>query len=109
MTDLDAGVIVASGFFAAEDALSAGEGVVGLELSPGEYPTMRLAPGDVVDVVAVDEPGGVLVSAAVVFEATDLNAQGSRFVALRMRADDAAAVARAAAADGVRLVLVGGG
>lgn len=108
VTDLDAGVIVAPGFFAAGEVLAAGEGVVGLALSAGEYPTTRLAPGDIVDVVALDEPGGVLVSAAVVFEVAEVGAQGGRFVSLRMSADEAAAVARAAADGGVRLVLVGG-
>jgi hypothetical protein len=110
VTDLEEGAIVASGFFVDEEALPAGEGVVGLALSPGEYPTLRLSPGDMVDVVSTNagEPGGVLVSGAVVFEVSDLGVQGSRFISLRVPIEAAADLARAAAAGGVRLVLVGG-
>lgn len=113
VADLGEGVIVAPGFFAAEEQLAAGEGVVGLELSPGEYPTMRLAAGDVVDVVATgpmnDRSSGVLAAGAVVFEVAELGTQGSRFVSLRMPTETARVVAGAAAGDRVRLVLVGGG
>ena len=112
VTDLEEGTIVVSGFFVDEETLPPGEGVVGLALSPGEYPTLRLAEGDVVDVVsAVDapgEPGGVLVAGAVVFEVSELGVQGSRFVSLRVPIGAAADLAQAAAAGGVRLVLVGG-
>jgi hypothetical protein len=112
LTDLEEGTIVASGLFVDEEAVPAGEGVVGLALSPGEYPTLRLAPGDVVDVVStVDAQGdsaGVLVAGAVVFEASDLGVQGSRFISLRVPIGASGDLARAAAAGGVRLVLVGG-
>lgn len=112
VTDLEEGTIVASGLFVDEEAVPAGEGVVGLALSPGEYPTLRLAPGDVVDVVStVDangEPGGVLVAGAVVFEVADLGVQGSRFISLQVPIGAADDLARAAAAGSVRLVLVGG-
>jgi hypothetical protein len=111
VTDLEEGTIVASGFFADEETLPPGEGVVGLALSPGEYPTLRLAEGDVVDVVStVDVPGdpaGVLVAGAVVFEVSELGVQGTRFVSLRVPIGAAADLARAAAAGSVRLVLVG--
>jgi hypothetical protein len=112
VTDLEEGTIVVSGFFVDEETLPPGEGVVGLALSPGEYPTLRLAEGDVVDVVstldALGEPGGVLVAGAVVFEVSELGVQGSRFVSLRVPIGAAADLAQAAAAGGVRLVLVGG-
>jgi hypothetical protein len=110
--DLEEGTIVVSGFFVDEEAVLAGEGVVGLALSPGEYPTLRLAPGDVVDVVStVDargDPAGVLVAGAVVFEVSDLGVQGARFVSLRVPISAAGELAQAAAAGDVRLVLVGG-
>lgn len=112
VTDLEEGTIVASGFFVDEEAVPVGEGVVGLALSPGEYPTLRLAPGDVVDVVstvdAAGEPGGVLVAGVGVFEVSELGVQGTRFVSLRVPIGAAADLAQAAAAGGVRLVLVGG-
>lgn len=112
VADLEEGTIVASGFFVDEEAVGVGEGVVGLALSPGEYPTLRLAPGDVVDVVstvdAAGEPGGVLVAGVGVFEVSELGVQGTRFVSLRVPIGAAADLAQAAAAGGVRLVLVGG-
>ena len=111
LTNLEDGTIVASGFFVDEEAVPAGEGVVGLALSPGEYPTLRLAPGDVVDVISTStagESGGLLVAGAVVFEVSDLGVQGSRFISLGVPIEAAADLARAAAAGGVRLVLVGG-
>lgn len=112
VADLEEGTIVTPAFFVDRELVAPGEGVVGLALSPGEYPTLRLAPGDAVDVIAtggaLGETGGVLASGAVVFEVADLGTQGTRFVSLRMPADSAADVARAAAAGTVRLVLVGG-
>jgi Flp pilus assembly protein CpaB len=113
VADLEASTIVTPAFFVDRETVAAGEGVVGLALSPGEYPTLGLAPGDVVDVIATGDPasesGGVLASGAVVFEVAELGTQGARFVSLRMPAEVAAEVAQAAAAGGVRLVLVGSG
>jgi hypothetical protein len=45
---------------------------------------------------------------AVVFDVAELGTQGERFISLRMPAEAAVEVASAAAADGVRLVLVAG-
>lgn len=117
VADLEAGTIVTPAHFAARSLLDSGEGVVGLALAPGEYPTPLLAPGDVVDVVLTDggtsEAGafasGPVVSSAEVFDVAELGTQGQRFISLRMPAEAAAEVARAAAAGGrVRLVLVAG-
>jgi len=119
VTDLESGTIVTPAYFVARSVLEPGEGVVGLALSPGEYPTLRLAPGDLVDVIrtgsasaSVDaEPtdrGAVLAAAAEVFDVAALGSQGQRFVSLRMPAEAAAEVARAAADGRVRLVLVAG-
>ncbi len=113
VADLEEGTIVTPAFFVDRELVESGDGVVGLALSPGEYPTLRLAPGDVVDVIetggAFGEAGGVLAAGAVVFEVAELGTQGSRFVSLRMPAGTAAEVARAAATGTVRLVLVGSG
>ncbi len=108
VTDLSAGVLVAPGFFVDRAVVAPGEGVVGLALAPGEYPTVQLAPGDVVDVVSTDPAAGMVVSGAEVFDITELGTQGSRFVSLRMAAVDAAAVTGFAEGGGVRLVLVAG-
>ncbi len=118
VVDLEEGTIVSPGYLAARTALEPGEGLVGLALSPGEYPTLRLAPGDAVDVILTgSQPVGpdegppgevVLVAGAEVFDISELGTQGQRFVSLRMDATDAAAVAQAAVERRVRLVLVAG-
>jgi len=116
VADLDAGTILTGGYFVSRSLLDGGEGVVGLALAPGEYPTPLLAPGDVVDVVVTKpgplEPGATtvdtVVASAVVFDVAELGSQGERFISLRMPATAAAQVAGAAAAGRVRLVLVAG-
>ncbi len=112
VADLEAGTIVTPSHFLARNVLGPGEGVVGLALSAGEYPTLRLAPGDLVDVIRTAvEPGDagvVLVAAAEVFDLAELRTQGQRFVSLRMPVGAAAEVARAAADGRIRLVLVAG-
>ena len=116
VADLDAGTILTSAHFSSRSLLDGGEGVVGLALAPGEYPTPLLAPGDVVDVVVTDRrsleadttTAVTVVASAVVFDIAELGTQGERFISLRMPAAAAAEVAGAAAVDGVRLVLVSG-
>lgn len=116
VADLEAGTILTPAHFVSRSLIDVGEGVVGLALSPGEYPTPLLAPGDLVDVVVTDsgspDPGvtsaEVVVTSAEVFDVAELGTQGERFVSLRMPAEAAAEVAGAAAADRVRLVLVAG-
>ena len=112
VANLEAGTIVTPSHFVARNVLGLGEGVVGLALSAGEYPTLRLAPGDLVDVIRTAvEPGDagvVLVAAVEVFDLAELGTQGQRFVSLRMPVGAAAQVARAAAEGGIRLVLVAG-
>ena len=117
VADLEAGTIVTGAHFVSTGLLDAGEGVVGLALAPGEYPTPLLSPGDVVDVVltarASSGPdaattGERVVGAAEVFDVAELGTQGGRFISLRMPAGAAVEVAGAAAAGRVRLVLVAG-
>jgi hypothetical protein len=110
VADLEAGTILTPAQFVSGNVLASGEAVVGVALAPGEYPTLRLAPGDPVDVVVTDpaaEAGRVIVL-AVVFDIAELGTQGDRFVSLQIPADKAAEVAAAASADRVRLVLVAG-
>ncbi|MEX2134491.1 MAG: SAF domain-containing protein [Acidimicrobiia bacterium] len=114
VADLEAGTILTPAHFISRTVLDPGEGVVGLALAPGEYPTPMLASGDRVDVVLTDggSPGTggaddeTVMASAEVFDIAELGTQGDRFISLRMPADMAAEVARAADAGRVRLVLV---
>ena len=114
VADLEAGTILTPAHFVSRSLLDVGEAVVGLALSPGEYPTPLLASGDRVDVVLVDRVSsedagtalGTVVGSGVVFAVGELGTQGDRFVSLRLPAQAAAQVAGAAAAGRVRLVLV---
>ena len=116
VADLEEGTILTAAHLVARTLLDTSEGVVGLALAPGEYPTPFLAPGDMVDVVITDiasPPLGetsvnLLFSSAEVFDVADLGSQGQRFISLRMPSESAAEVARAAASGQVRLVLVAG-
>jgi hypothetical protein len=110
------GTILTPAHFVSRTVLDVGEGVVGLALGPGEYPTPMIAAGDVVDVVVTGRDpvesdataGDAVVGSAVVFDVAELGTQGDRFISLRMPAEAAAEVAGAAASDRVRLVLVAG-
>lgn len=105
-SDLEAGTLVTPAMFVGRSSLSADEGVVGLSLSPGEYPSLSLSAGDTVNVVDA-ETAGVLAPGAVVFEVAEFGLQGERFVSLQMPAATAAEVAAAAKDPGrLRLVLV---
>ena len=93
-------------------ALGEGEGVVGLALEPGQYPSLGLAPGDRVNVVVTTEgaaaaDGGpeVVAHGATVFEVEDL-ASSRKLVSILTAEADAEAVAAAASSGGLRLVLV---
>lgn len=107
LTDLELGTIVAPGYFAARMAVEAGEGVVGVSLAPGAYPSVHLSSGDVVDVVDSESPEGVVARGAVIFDVAELGVQGQRLVSLLLDSDTAAAVARVPE-DRLRLVLVAG-
>lgn len=107
VADLAVGTLASPGLFVERLAVAPGEGVVGLSLSPGEYPTRQLSVGDKVNVVSVGtEPGQIVASNAEVFDAVDLTTQGTRFISLRLPKRAASEVAEAAEGK-VRLVLVG--
>jgi hypothetical protein len=112
VADLPAGTILTSAHLVSRTGLEDGEGVVGLALAPGEYPTLSLAPGDRVEVVATDGVDGTgsgrVIASAEVFGVAELGVQGERFVSLRMPHELTAEVAAAAAEGRVRLVLVAG-
>jgi len=116
VADLESGTLVTSAYFVSRSLLDAGEGVVGMALAPGEYPTLLLTPGDRVDVVLTSRTPPdegftdteAVVTSAEVFDVAELGTQGDRFISLRLPAQDAAKVASAAAAGKIRLVLVSG-
>lgn len=103
-TDLRAGMILSTALVADPQRVEAGEGVVGLALEPGQFPSAGLAPGDLVNVVSSEAGGSVLAEAAVVFAVEDLAGQGRRFISIRT--SEAAANQIAAAESPIRLVLV---
>jgi Flp pilus assembly protein CpaB len=116
VADLETGTLLTSAHFVSRSLLDAGEGVVGMALAPGEYPTLLLTPGDRVDVVLTSRTPSdegfadteAVVTSAEVFDVAELGTQGDRFISLRLPVQDAATVASAAAAGRVRLVLVSG-
>jgi len=106
VTDLSAGTLLTAEQVAAGATLTPGAGVVGLALAPGQYPTPRLAIGDLVTVVEVADELMMLVEAAEVVGIEPVGTQGQRFISLQTGEMDASVVAQAAAAGEVRLVLI---
>jgi hypothetical protein len=106
ITDLAAGTLLTTDQVAAGSTLTPGAGVVGLALAPGQYPTPRLAIGDLVSVVEVSDELAILVEAAEVVGIEPVGTQGQRFISLQSAEADATAVAQAAATGEVRLVLI---
>lgn len=117
-TDLPAGALITAEQFSDGSLIAAGEGVVGLSLEPGQFPSLSLSAGDAVAVVltpAASDPrafdgdtvqAAVLVDRATVVEVSQVGVQGHRFVAIQVGEDDAARVASAASANRVRLIQV---
>lgn len=103
---LPAGTLVTADLLAEGRTLVPGAGVVGLALSPGQYPTPRLAIGDLVNVLEVSDGDRLLVEAAEVVEVEPVGTQGQRFISVLAGEEQAATVAAAAAAGEVRLVLI---
>lgn len=121
LVDLPTGSLVTPAQLADVGGLAPGDGVVGLDLTAGAVPSLRLAPGSTVAVIltpaagdvnaavtdgGAGELGEVLVEAAVVVEVVPLGSQGRLFVGLSMTEDEASAVSVAAAVGRVRLVQV---
>ena len=114
MTDLSAGTLVSADLFASRAAIADGNGVVGLALDPGEYPTLALRPGDLVRVVETPRQGeatdaeNVLVEVAEVVDVAVIGVQNQLFVSLSMTTAEADTVAAADSQDRVRLIQVAG-
>ena len=116
LVDMAAGTLITVEQLADAAQIPAGQGIVGLALSPGEYPTRSLRPGDVVR-VAVMPPGGqdlttaevaVVDSAATVVEVAETGGD-ELFISLTLPSDLADQVAAADSQDRVRLIQVSGG
>jgi Flp pilus assembly protein CpaB len=114
LADLSPGTLLTPDLVAAGRLVAVGDGLVGLALDPGEYPTPALLPGDSVRVVATPGSTGgelsgvdVLVEQAVVVDVLGIGGQDRLFVSLAMRTDQADLVAAAGAEDRVRLIQVG--
>ncbi|MEM7272975.1 MAG: SAF domain-containing protein [Actinomycetota bacterium] len=112
LADLAAGTLVAPQQFADRVDIPSGQGVVGLSLSAGEYPTTGLRPGDRVRVVAVpngaaagNEAAEVLDPAALVTEVIQTGGD-TRFISLTTDTEVADRVAAVEAEDRVRLIQV---
>ncbi len=114
LTDLSAGTLITSDLFVSRAPIAAGDGIVGLALSPGQFPTLSLRPGDVVRVVATPRQGddtadqSLLADAAEVVGVKPIGVQGQLFISLSMTTDEADVVSAAASQDRVRLIQVGG-
>lgn len=114
LSDLSPGTLITSDDVAASAAIEPGDGVVGLALDPGEYPTLSLRPGDLVRVVQV--PGGtetdtadvVLAAEAEIVDVAPIGVQQQLFVSLAVDTSEADAIARAGARDRVGLIQVAG-
>jgi SAF domain len=119
LTDLGAGTVLTPELVAAPaEVLESGDATVGLSLEAGQVPSLRMAPGDRVSVVAAGIAAGetrlgeVVSTGEVVSveETTDESVGGERrwWVAIRTSEDEAAGLAEAVAAEArVQLVLVG--
>jgi hypothetical protein len=113
LVDLPAGTLLTSALVSDEAALQPGDGVVGLSLEPGGYPSTRLAVGDLVDVVQVGDPAAVagddgelvVAQAATVVGVEELSSD-RRLVSVLTSEADARAVAAVSGTGSVRLVAV---
>ncbi len=126
--DLQPGELVTAADLTTDERLVAGdESVIGLLLEPGQYPTIRLAVGDRVDVFApgsADRPrsdsdfvaqgststSGPLAADLVVYDVVESSSDGRNLlVSIVVSAEQASMVFDAAEAGGVRLSLRGEG
>ena len=111
LIDLAEGTLLSTSVVADVPAVDTGDGVVGLSLDPGAYPSRGLAPGDRVhvvrteDVANLDAEPTVVARSATVFDVEGLPSDQILVSVLTDEAD-AEAVAAAAGAGGLRLVLV---
>jgi hypothetical protein len=108
--DLSAGTLLTEDLVAPAIAVTAGSGVVGLALEPGQFPSRGLAPGDLVSIVLPSDPSvesdsdGVIAARASVFAVEELPSD-RLLVSLLLDEGEATTVAAASGAP-LRFVLV---
>lgn len=106
--DIAAGTLLARSHVSGM-TLQPGQGVVGLALEPGQFPSERLVAGDIVNIVALtgtEVRSSVIAERAVVFSVEALSGQSRRLISVRTDEQSANRVAGAAELGPVRLVLV---
>lgn len=114
LSDMAAGTLVTPDQFLEKALIAPGDGVVGLELLPGEFPTFSLRPGDRVRVIVVPPDGSVdpesIVVVAEDVEVIEVVETGGRdrFVSLTLPTALADVVTVADSQSRVRLVQVPG-
>jgi hypothetical protein len=110
VADLPAGTLLVEELVTDGAELTAGSGVVGLALPAGRYPSPRLAVGDVVEVVVVDEAdleGQRLATGVEVVGVAPVGSQGLLFVSVLVPSERLGAqVVAAASRDAVHLMQV---
>jgi hypothetical protein len=114
VADLQEGTLVTRSHVVARSPLRPEDGVVGLALDPGQFPTIGLLPGDVVNVVtgvpevtSGEDASAVLARRGEVYAVEPVGTQGRQFVSLKMPEEVANRVAAAAERGSLRLVMVG--
>ena len=113
LSDMKIGTLITADHFADKAQIPDGSGIVGLELAPGEFPTLSLRPGDRVRVVIIPEANlvseaGQIVVAADSVEVVEVVETGgrARFISLTMPTELADRVVAADSQDRVRLIQV---
>jgi hypothetical protein len=114
LVDLRAGTLLTTDVVAAGAALDEGQGIVGLLLDAGQYPTSGITAGDTVHVVSSaseaaeveTEPTDPVIARDAIVSAVEELSGDQRLVSIMADEADAAAVAAAAGAGSLRLVMV---
>lgn len=115
LVDMKVGTLITENHLADKAQIPRGQGIVGLDLAPGEFPTFSLRPGDRVRVVIMPAGSASLSSEDISVVGDDVEvvevATGNgreRFISLSLSAELADLVAAADSQDRVRLVQVPG-
>ncbi|MEM9200606.1 MAG: SAF domain-containing protein [Actinomycetota bacterium] len=111
VTDIRGGTLVTPDLFSDGADIGDGQGVLGLSLVPGEYPSASLAIGDRVRIVQTpriddEQPASVLVESAEIVEVNRNINDASIFIGVLMQLGEADAVAVAAALDQVTIIQI---
>lgn len=111
LVDLDVGTLLTSSMVADSATVGAGQGIAGIALDPGAYPSRGLAPGDRVNVIRSAEAADLeaapsLVARGAMVTAVEELPSDRLLVTVLTSEADAERVAATAGAGGLRLVVV---